>query len=100
MNNRKQSPSPFLWPFMQKIKALIITNDNALVSGLLIDYFKLEIIVPKRDKESPKSSEGLPLSLPITITDTQNNTEDKGNMDSTMELKMTVIHQRQIPGQH
>ena len=46
----------FSWPFLQKIKASIITDKNSLVSGLLGDQFRLEIMVPQRSKEAPKTS--------------------------------------------
>ena len=63
-------------------------------------HFKMEMIVPKRVKESHKTSEGLPISLPVAIPYTQNNIEHRGRMDSTVEYKNTVIHQHQIPGQN
>ena len=57
----------FLWTFLQKNKASIITNNKALVSGLLGDQFKLKVVVPQRSKEAPKKLEVLPVSLPLTI---------------------------------
>ena len=57
----------FSWTFLQTIKASIINENNALVSGILGDQFKLEMIVPKRTKESPKTSEGLTVSLEVAI---------------------------------
>ena len=35
---------------LTKNKAFIITNNNALVSGILGEKFKMEIIVPQRSK--------------------------------------------------
>ena len=60
----------------------------------------MEIMVPKRAKEANKTSEVLTVSLPVTIPEIQNNTEDRGSMDVTVELKNNVIHQQQTPGQH
>ena len=60
----------------------------------------MEIMVPQRAKEANKTSEVLPVSLPVTIPEIQNNTEDRGSMDVTVELKNNVIHQQQTPGQH
>ena len=77
-----------------------MTKNNALVSGLLVDQFKIYIMVPKRSKESPKTSELLPVSFPVAIPEIQNNTEDIGRLDRTVELRKTVIHQFQIPDQH
>ena len=57
----------FSWKFLQTIKASIMTNNDALVSGLLGENFRLEMVVPKRAKESPKTLEGLPVSLPFSI---------------------------------
>ena len=51
----------FLWPFLQKIKASIMTENNALVSGLLGEQFRLEMMVPQISKKSPRISEGLPV---------------------------------------
>ena len=44
----------FSWPFLQTIKASIMTENNTLVSGLLEDKFKLDMMVPQRAKEAPK----------------------------------------------
>ena len=44
-----------------------MTKNNALVSGLLGEKFRLEMMVPKRPKETPKTSEGLPVSLLVSI---------------------------------
>ena len=57
----------FSWPFLQTIKASITTKNNDLVSGLLGEQFRLEIIVPKISKEAPRTSEGLPVSSPVSI---------------------------------
>ena len=54
-----------LWPFMYTIKASIVTENNALVIGILGEHFRLDMMVPQRDKESPKTSEVLPVSLPV-----------------------------------
>ena len=56
--------------------------------------------VPQRYKEAHKSSYILPFSLPVTILDTQNNTEDRYSMYRTVGIKRIVIHQHQNPGQN
>ena len=72
-----------------------------MVSGLLSDQFKLEMVVPQRPKEAPKISEGIPVSLTVkTLDETKNTIEEIGSVDSTVELEKTVIHQHQTPGQH
>ena len=55
----------FSCPFLQTIKSSIMTKNNALVIGILGEKFRLEMIVPQRAKESPKTSEGLLVSLPL-----------------------------------
>ena len=60
----------------------------------------MEAMVPQRDKEAPKTPEGLPVSLPVAILETQNNMEYRGIMDSMEELKKAITHQCQIPCQH
>ena len=80
------------------IKASIIIDNNTLISEILGDQFKMEIMVTQRSKEAPKTSEGIPVSFPVTIQETQNNMNYRVSMDSTMKLKKTLIHQRQIPG--
>ena len=60
----------------------------------------MDMMVPKISKEPPKASEGLTVSLTVTITETQNNTEDRDIMDSMVELKKILIHQCQILGQN
>ena len=71
-----------------------------MVSGLLGEKFNLEIIVPQISKKSPKIPEGLPVLLLVVIVETQNNMEDRGSMDSMVELNNRVIHPREIPDQH
>ena len=88
------------WYFLQTTKASMITENNASVSELLWEQFKMEVMVPQSSKEAPSTSEILSVSLPVAIPETLNNTEVGGIMDSTVELKNAVIHQRQIPGQH
>ena len=90
----------FSWPFLQKINDSIITEHNAAVSGLLGEKFRMEMMVTQRDKEAPKRSEELQVSSPVSIQGNQDNTKDRVSRNSTVELKKTVIHQRQIPGQH
>ena len=60
----------------------------------------MEMMVPQRANEAPKTSDGLLVSLPVVIPETQNIMENRGSMDITIELKKTVIHQHQILGQH
>ena len=69
-----------------------MTKNNALISGLLGEHFKLYIMVPQRAKEKSKTSEVLPVSLPFEIQETKNNMEDRGIRDSTGEVKNIVIH--------
>ena len=90
----------FVWPLLQTIKATIMTNNNALVSGILGKQFSLDMMVPQRAKEATKISEGLPVSLPVPIQVKQENTKDRGSRNSRVDLKNTVIHQNQIPGQN
>ena len=68
-----------------------MAENNALVSGILWEQLKLDIMVPQISKEAPKASEVLPVLLPVKIPDTQNNTEDRSNMESTMELKRYLV---------
>ena len=86
----------FSWPFPKTIKASIMNENNALVSGLLGYQFKLEMMVPQRAKKA----EIILFSFPVAIQETQDNMNDQGIWNITTELKNTVIHQRQIPGQH
>ena len=88
----------FSWLFLQTIQASIMTNNNTLISGIFGDQFNLDMMVPQRSNEAPKTSEVLPVLFPVIIPETQNNMEVKGSMDSTVELNKTVIRQRQIPG--
>ena len=90
----------FLLPFMKTIKASIMTKDNALVSGIMGEQFKLEMMVPQRGKEAPKTSEGLPVSLPVSIQRKQHKMNVRGSRNRTIELNKMVIHQCYIPGQH
>ena len=90
----------FPWPLQQTIKASIMNYNNDLVSGLLVENFRLDMMVPQRAKESPKISEGLPFLLPVSIQEKQDNTEDRGIRSIRVELNKTEIHQRQILGQH
>ena len=57
----------FSWPLLQTIKASIMTENNALVSGLLVKKFRMEIFFPKRSKEASKTSEGIPVSFQFAI---------------------------------
>ena len=91
--------SIFSCPFMQTIKASKMTDNNALVSKLLGYHFRREIMVTQRVKEVPKTSEGLPDSLPVAIQEKQDTINDRGSRNITVEPKKKVIHQRQIQGQ-
>ena len=77
-----------------------MTQNNTLVSGILGYQFKLKKMVPKSDKQAPKTSEGVPVSLPATIPETQNNTEDRGSIYNMGELNKKLTHQYQIQGQN
>ena len=61
-----------------------MTENIDLVSGILGEKFNMEMVVPQRSKEQPKTSERLPVSLPVTTTYTKNNTEDRVRMDNTV----------------
>ena len=71
-----------------------MTKNNALVDGLLGEQFRMEMIVPQRSKEAPKTSEGLPVSFPVSIQVKQENMEYRGSRNIRVELKRTVTHQR------
>ena len=90
----------FLWPFLKTIKPSIMNEDNALVSGLLGEKFRLEMMVAQRAKESPKKSERLQVSLTVVVQEKQYNMNYKVSRNITVELKKTATHQHQIPGQH
>ena len=90
----------FAWTFLQTNKASIMTKNNSLFIVILGEKFKLNMMVPQRSQESPKSSEILPVLLTVTIPETKNNIEERGSRDDTVELKKTVIHQCQIPVQN
>ena len=77
-----------------------MTNKYASVSGVLGYQFKLNMMDPQRAKESTKTSDRLIVSLSVAIQEKQYNIKDKCNRNSMVELKKTVIHQRQISGQH
>ena len=90
----------FAWPFLQTIKASIMTENNDLVSRLLEEQFRLEIMFPQRETESPKKSEVIPVSLPASFQGKQENMKVSSSMNSRVELKKTVIHQHHIPSKH
>ena len=50
----------FSWTFLQTIKYSIMTWNNDLVSVIMGEKLKLEIMVPQISKETPKTSEGIP----------------------------------------
>ena len=77
-----------------------MTYINALISGLLVEQFNMEIMVPQRAKEAPKTSEGFPVSLPVTTQEIKDDMKDRHSKDSKVKLEKTLIHQRQIPGHH
>ena len=54
------------------------------------------MIVTQISKEAPKTSEGLLVSLPVSIQGKQDNMKERGSRNSTVESKKTVIHQHQI----
>ena len=59
-----------------------MTKNNALVSGILEEQFKMYMMVSQRSKKAPKTSERLPVSLTVAIPETKNNMEARGSMDS------------------
>ena len=90
----------FSLPLLQTMKASMMTKNNSLVSGLLGDQFKLDIMVTQRAKESTKTSEGPTVSLSVLIEVKQDNTKEICSRNSIVELNKAVIHQRHIPGQN
>ena len=64
----------FSWPLLKAIKASIITKNNAPVSGIMIENFNMEMMVTQISKKIPKTSERLPVSLLVAISETKNNT--------------------------
>ena len=77
-----------------------MTNNNALVIGLLGEQFNMEVMAPQRSKESPRTPKELSVLLQVSIIEKQNNMEDRGSMDRMVELKKTIIHQLQIKDQN
>ena len=69
-----------------------MNKNNSSISGILGYYFKLEMMVPQRDNEAPKTPERLLISLPVTIPSTQNNTEVRDIKNSREEPKKKVTH--------
>ena len=61
-----------------------MTENNALVSGLLGEQFSLETMVTQRAKETPKTLEVLPVSFPVAIQATQYNMKDRGINNSML----------------
>ena len=76
-----------------------MTKKNALVIGILGKQFRMEMMVPQRAKELTKTSEGLPVSLTVSIQRKQENMKYRYIISSRVELKKAVIHPSQIPGQ-
>ena len=82
----------------------MMTDNNALVSGNLVEQFNLDMMVPQGARGAPKLSEETPFLLPVTITkeipETSTKIFGRGSTGSMVELKDTLIHQQQIPGHH
>ena len=87
----------FSWPFLKKIKASIMTDNNDLISGLMGEQFRLEMMVPQRAKEPPKTSDGIPVSLPFSIQVKQENTKNRSSRVGRVELKNMVLHATPYP---
>ena len=66
-------------------RASIMTKKNALVIVLSGNQFRLEMMVPKRSKELSKTSEGIIVTLLVSIQGKQENTKNRGSRNSTME---------------
>ena len=49
-----------------------------MVSGVLVEVFKLEMMVPQRNRESSKTLEGIMVSLPVTVTEEILETQKNG----------------------
>ena len=77
-----------------------MNKNNALVSGLMGEQLTMEMMVPKRANEATKTSEELPVSLPVSIQGKKEDMKDISSRKSRVKLKNAVIHQCQIPGQH
>ena len=71
----------FSWPFLKNNKASIMNYNNALISVILGEQFKLDMMVPQKSKVT-KTSEIIPVLLQVAIPETQNYTEVRGSMDS------------------
>ena len=78
----------FSSPFLEEIKASIMTKNNVLVSGIFVYQFNMYTMVSQIAREAIKRSDIIPVSVPVAIPETQNNTEDRGSMDSMVELKI------------
>ena len=77
---------------LQTIKVSIMTDNNAFVSGLLGEQFRLEMMVSQRSKEAPKILYKLPFLLPVSTQGGKYKMEGRGSRNSTVELKKTAIH--------
>ena len=75
-------------------------ENNTLVIGILVEQFRLDMMVPKRSKEAPIISEGLPVPLPFSIKGKQENMKYRSSRNIRVELKNAIIYQYQIPWQH
>ena len=52
----------FSWPLLQTIKASTMTENKDLFSGILVEQFNMEMMVPQISKETHKTSEGITVS--------------------------------------
>ena len=54
-----------------------MNENNTLVTGFLRAQFNMELMVSRISNKVSKASEGLPVSLPVTIPEKQNNMNDR-----------------------
>ena len=78
------------------IKSSIVLDNKSLVSVLLGEQFRLGMMFPQRAKEAPKTSEGIPFLLTVSIQEKQENIKDRDSRNTRVELTKTVIHQLHI----
>ena len=81
----------FSYPFLYAIKGSVLTESNTLVSGMLGETFRLELMIPPRAREAPKTVGGMPTSLVARGSQKE---------EKEVEVQETVLHKRHMPGQH
>ena len=89
---------------MKSIKASILNDNNSLVIVLLVEQFKLDMMVTRRSREATESSEGMAFSSKFSTIEGRSEIINRNCygiiMDSIVELKEMVIHQLHITFQN